>query len=54
MLFLFLRALLLPACNKDVGLETEQPSYHYGAMGSNADKQEAGALEVVNSSTILS
>lgn len=28
-LFLFLRALLLSACNKDVRLEIGQPSYHY-------------------------
>ena len=44
-LLLFLRALLLSACNKDVRLEMGQPSYMYEAKGSNADKQETGALQ---------
>lgn len=44
-LFLFLRALLLSACNKDVRLEIGQPSYHYEAKGSNADKKRRGACK---------
>lgn len=44
-LLLFLRPLLLSACNKDVRLEMGQPSYIYEAKGSNTDKQETGALQ---------
>lgn len=42
-----LSALLLPACNKGVGLEVKQPcpDSAYEAQGSSADREEPEALE---------